>query len=270
MKTLRVSRDGQGSPRLESLSLPFITPGPTATDRDHAVAPDPSTFSAVRSFRAASVPAGPLEVVEGGGPRRLLLVVAGSVRVITPEMRGRLGAGDVLLIDTPEPLAAPAQLEAATPCSYLDVEVDEAWLPMGTVPPALDEGRRASSAAARLLRMSSDGAVAHLSDFDDLFSGSPDEAQVVTALSFVSLSPSMDSDWHTEPRTSLLVVLAGGFEVEVGGTGGRRTLRAGDVCLVEDFEGQGHKSSSDGETRFAVLSLPRDHRWSRRTHGVSA
>ncbi|MFF4054020.1 cupin domain-containing protein [Streptomyces chartreusis] len=213
-------------------------------------------------MRSTHVPAGPLETVAGSSARRLFLVVSGMIQVIVPDMRARLGPGDVLFLDALGSSEAPVHIRAATPCSYLEIEVEPAWLPVGTVPPSMDEGRRTAYAPPRLLRMISDGEVAHLSPFDDLFMPPPRQAQVVTALSFVCLSPSMRSDWHTEPGTSLLIVLSGGFEVEVGGNGGRRTLRAGDVCLVEDFEGQGHKSSSDGETRFAVLALPKDHLWS--------
>lgn len=262
MKTLRVGRDGRGGPRLESLALPFLSPGPTATPQDRGLAPEPSTMTAVRRVRPATVPAGRIETVTGGGARRLLVVISGDLQVLVPAMRASLGPGDVLLLDVAEPLDAPVELRAGTPSAYLDVEVEEAWLPAGIVPPALEEGRRTARTAPRLLRMFSDGEVAHLAVFDELLAAAATD-QDVTALSFVCLSPGMGSDWHTEPGVSLLVVLAGGFEVEVGGTGGRRTLRPGDVCLVEDFDGQGHKSSSDGETRFAVLSLPRDHAWPR-------
>nr|BFE55587.1 hypothetical protein GCM10020063_001130 [Dactylosporangium thailandense] len=263
MKTLRVGSDGQGLPRLESLALPFLAQGPSATPADQERAPQPDMAAAVRRVRAVSGPAGTLEVVDGPSPRRLLVLVSGSLVVSVPEMRARLGAGDVLFLDAPEPLGAPARVMAETPCSYLDVEVEPEWLPVGTVPPALDEGRRSAWTAPRVLRMTSDGERAHLAPFNELFAEPPAPSQDVDALTFVSLSPSLRSGWHTEPAVSLVVVLAGGFELEVGGYGGRRTLRAGDVCLVEDFEGQGHKSSMDGETRFAALRLPRNHRWSR-------
>ncbi|MFE0923153.1 cupin domain-containing protein [Streptomyces nigra] len=219
-------------------------------------------MSAVRHMCSAHAATGPLETVTGSSERRLFLVVSGTIQVIVPDMRATLGPGDVLFLDAPGSPEAPVHIRAATPCSYLEVVVEPAWLPRGTVPPLMDEGRRTAYGSPRLLRMVSDGVVAHLSSFDDLFSAPPPHTQAVKALSFVCLSPSMRSDWHTEPGTSLLIVLAGGFEVEVGGNGGRRTLRAGDVCLVEDFEGQGHRSSSDGETRFAVLALPKDHLWS--------
>jgi quercetin dioxygenase-like cupin family protein len=221
-------------------------------------------------LRAKSISTGPVELAVGRSERRLFLVISGSLQVSVPDMRASLDAGDVILMDVPDPHEAPVEFLSATGCSYLEVDVAPAWQPTGTVPPALDEGRRTARDAPCLLRLFSDGEVAHLTAFTDLFAALAEQPQEVIALSFVCLSPSMQSDWHTEPGTSLLVVLAGGFDVEVGGNGGRRTLRAGDVCLVEDFEGQGHRSSSIGETRFAVLTLPRGHRWSQRTDAQGA
>lgn len=271
MKTLCVTPDGRGAPRLESLALPFFATGPTATSRDRDLAPEASSATAIRHVRAIEAGSGLFEVFEGDSERRLYIVVAGSLQVVVPEMRASLGPGDVLFLDVTDPLTAPATLSSAASCAFLEVEVEAGWQPIGTVPPALDEERRSPRAAPLALRMVSDGALTHLMTFDDLFSPLRAHSQEVASLSFVCLSPAMDSDWHTEPNASLLVVLSGGFQLEASGDGGRRTLRAGDVCLVEDFDGQGHKSSSDGETRFVVLRLPRDHRWSspRRTNELT-
>lgn len=263
MKSLHVCPDGLGNPRIEALALPFLAPGPTATAADQDRSPDPQTMTAAASARAVTRRTGLHEVIPGGSPRRLLIVVSGTLQVIVPDMRARVSPGDALFLDLPGSSEHPAVLRPATDCRYVEVGVSDAWLPTGTVPPALDEGRRTPLAEPRLLRMYSDEGLAHLEDLADLFSQDC-APQEVTALSFVSLSPGMRSGWHTEPGVSLLIVLAGGFELEVGGVGGRRTLRAGDICLVEDFAGQGHRSSSDGETRFAVLSLPTDHRWPRK------
>lgn len=253
--------DGRGFPRIESLALPFVTQGPSATEIDQQRAPEPHLGTAVRRMRAVSAPPGTLELLEGPSPRRLIIVVSGALAVGVPDMRAKLGAGDVLLLDLPESVGAPTRVTAERQSRYLEVEVEPAWQPQGSVPPALDEGRRSAAAAPRVLRMTSDGERAHLAQFDELFTDTA-VSQDVDGLTFVCLSPSLSSDWHTEQTVSLVVVLAGGFDLEVGGEGGRRTLRAGDVCLVEDFDGQGHKSSMDGETRFAAIRLPRNHRWS--------
>jgi hypothetical protein len=256
MTTLRLGLDGLGRPRIEALALPFLSPGPTATDADRASAPDPSSFASVDTIRTVAMPAG---WSSAPTDRTLLLVVSGSLRVLVPDMQGRLGAGDVLYVDLAGDAAlSSVTLRADTEVRLVEVAVPDSWSPDGIVPPVLDEARRSARSAPRLVHLVSRDDIAHL---DPLSLFGDDGAQDVNALSFVSLSPGMTSDWHTEPGVSLLVVLSGGFEVEVAGAGGRLTLRPGDVCLVEDFDGQGHRSSSDGETRFAVLSLPRDHRY---------
>jgi uncharacterized protein YjlB len=79
---------------------------------------------------------------------------------------------------------------------------------------------------------------------------------------FTCLSPDQFGDWHTEEATSLVVVLSGGFELEVGGDGGAtEVFRAGDVCLVQDHHGQGHISRTRGETRFVAVAVPEEHVW---------
>lgn len=257
MKTFRICSDGQGNPRIEALALPFLRPGPAATPAELEQAPDPATFVAVEGARAVTTAAGD-ELVTGAGPRRLLLVVSGSLQLSVPEMRASAGPGDVVLVDLPGG-AESALVTSVGDGRHLEVEVGDAWLPKGVVPPVLDEERRDVGTDPQLTRLYSDGEVAHLADLSALFADAG--PQNVYALTFICLSPGMDSDFHTEPDVSLVFVLSGGFTVEVGGSGGRRTLRAGDVGLVEDFEGQGHASSVDGETRFAVLTLPRDHQW---------
>ena len=260
MKTFRVSTDGQGNPRIEALALPFLRPGPAATPAELEQAPDPATFAAVEGVRAVSTVAGSEEVVTGAGPRRLILVVSGSLRLGVPDMSATAGPGDVVFVDLPDGAEHPATISSVADGRYLEVEVGDAWVPRGVVPPSLDEDRRQADADPQLTRLYSEGDLAHLGDLSGLFTdaAAPQDAY---ALTFICLSPGMDSDFHTEPDVSLVFVLSGGFTLEVGGSGGRQTLRAGDVGLVEDFEGQGHASSVEGETRFAVLTLPREHQW---------
>lgn len=255
MKTLRVRKDGAGNPRLESLPLPFMSPGPTATETDRALAPDPDSVTAVDTMRAKAISGGWNAGL--AGVRRLYLLVSGTLRVSVPQMQARLSAGDVLLLDIAEDGPVEGRLHADTNLQMIEVTVQDGWWSDGIVPPALEEARRGPRTAARLVHLFSANEFAHLADLSEMFATGAEQG--VDALSFVCLSPGMTSDWHTEPSVSLLFVLSGGFEIEVGGTGGRLTLRAGDLCLVEDFDGQGHRSSSDGETRFAVLSLPHGH-----------
>lgn len=261
MKTLRIGVDGTGNPRLESLPLPFLSPGPTATSIDKEMSPDPNSVKAVVGMRAAAHSAGWRDRVTAG--RQLFLMISGSLRIAVPQMQARIGPGDVLFLDLADGGTSGAQLIAETNVQLVEITVEDSWSRGGQVPPALEEARRSVRTSPRLRHLASRDGLAHLSELAGFF----DQAatQTVNALSFVSLSPGMTSDWHTEAGVSLLVVLSGGFVVEVGGEGGRETLRAGDVCLVEDFDGQGHKSASDGETRFAVLSLPSDHQYGVRT-----
>jgi hypothetical protein len=50
-----------------------------------------------------------------------------------------------------------------------------------------------------------------------------------------------DYDWHTAPQRQLIVLLDGAIELEVS-DGSRRTLRGGDILLMEDVTGRGHRT----------------------------
>jgi hypothetical protein len=50
-----------------------------------------------------------------------------------------------------------------------------------------------------------------------------------------------DYDWHAAPRRQLVVLLDGAIEIEVG-DGECRTFRGGDVLLLEDTTGRGHRT----------------------------
>ena len=53
--------------------------------------------------------------------------------------------------------------------------------------------------------------------------------------------PSYDYDWHPAPRRQFIVLLDGAIELEVS-DGERRTLRGGEILLLEDTEGRGHRT----------------------------
>lgn len=69
--------------------------------------------------------------------------------------------------------------------------------------------------------------------------------------------PGYDYDWHNAPRRQFIVLLDGEIEVEVT-SGERRVFSGGDVLLVEDTTGSGHRTrSTDGERRRSIfISLP--------------
>ena len=60
-------------------------------------------------------------------------------------------------------------------------------------------------------------------------------------------------DWHPAPRKQYIVMLEGILVVEVS-DGEQRTFPPGDILLVEDTEGKGHKSwIPDGKPRKSLF-----------------
>ena len=65
--------------------------------------------------------------------------------------------------------------------------------------------------------------------------------------------PDYDYDWHVAPRRQLIVLLDGKIEIEVG-TGEKRIFSGGDLLLVEDTTGRGHKTRTvDGRSRRSLF-----------------
>ena len=58
---------------------------------------------------------------------------------------------------------------------------------------------------------------------------------------FRTNEPGYDYDWHVAPRRQLIVLLDGAIEIETS-DGLRRTFRGGDVLLMEDTTGRGHRT----------------------------
>lgn len=50
-----------------------------------------------------------------------------------------------------------------------------------------------------------------------------------------------DYDWHTAPQRQYIILLDGEIEIEVS-AGEKRRFRGGDVLLVEDVTGTGHRT----------------------------
>ncbi len=50
-----------------------------------------------------------------------------------------------------------------------------------------------------------------------------------------------DYDWHTAPEKQYIILLDGEIEIEVS-DGEKRRFRGGDVLLLEDTTGRGHKT----------------------------
>lgn len=66
---------------------------------------------------------------------------------------------------------------------------------------------------------------------------------------------SYDYDWHNAPRRQYIVLLDGAIEIEVS-DGETRQFGGGDVLLVEDTTGRGHRTRTiDGCKRRSIFLL---------------
>ena len=74
-----------------------------------------------------------------------------------------------------------------------------------------------------------------------------------TGIVFRETPADYDYDWHPAPRRQYIVLLDGEIEITVG-DGESRRFRGGDVLLVEDTEGRGHRTRTvDGRVRRSLF-----------------
>ena len=79
--------------------------------------------------------------------------------------------------------------------------------------------------------------------------------QEVKSIIFRITSEDYDYDWHNAPQRQYIVILEGEVEIEVS-TGEKRIFGGGDVLLVEDVKGQGHRSRAiSGERKSIFVTL---------------
>lgn len=52
-----------------------------------------------------------------------------------------------------------------------------------------------------------------------------------------------DYDWHRAPERQYIILLGGEIEIEVSG-GEKRIFKGGEIILVEDVEGKGHRTKA--------------------------
>lgn len=71
--------------------------------------------------------------------------------------------------------------------------------------------------------------------------GSLSKTMGTTGVQFRVNPPDYDYDWHPAPLRQLVVLLDGEIEIEVG-DGETRRFRGGDVLLLEDTVGKGHRT----------------------------
>ena len=74
-----------------------------------------------------------------------------------------------------------------------------------------------------------------------------------TGLIFRETPADYDYDWHPAPQRQYIVLLDGNIEITVG-TGETRRFTGGDVLLVEDTTGRGHRTrTTDGKSRRSLF-----------------
>jgi quercetin dioxygenase-like cupin family protein len=74
---------------------------------------------------------------------------------------------------------------------------------------------------------------------------------------FREVAPTYDYDFHTAPRRQYIILLDGAIEIETS-LGEKRTFRAGDVLLMEDTEGKGHRTRNlqPAKRKSIFITLP--------------
>ena len=75
----------------------------------------------------------------------------------------------------------------------------------------------------------------------------------VKSLMFRETPADYKLDWHPAPWRQYIVNLDGGVKITAS-DGEARTINAGEILLVEDITGKGHKSQSvDGKPRHSLF-----------------
>ena len=90
-----------------------------------------------------------------------------------------------------------------------------------------------------------------LKDAGDI--GELSKKEDATGIIFRRTGPDYDYDWHNAPRRQYILMLDGAVDVEVG-DGTVRRFSSGDILLVEDLTGRGHKSKAvNNQSRTSVF-----------------
>lgn len=84
--------------------------------------------------------------------------------------------------------------------------------------------------------------------------GNLSDEVAVTGLIFRETGGDYDYDWHRAPQRQFIVLLDGEIEIETGD--GTRNFRAGEILLVEDTTGRGHRTRSVDRRPRRSLFLP--------------
>ena len=87
--------------------------------------------------------------------------------------------------------------------------------------------------------------------------GSLSEVIPANGVVFREVEPTYDWDFHTAPQKQFIILLDGEIEIETS-LGDKRTFKAGDVLLMEDTTGKGHKTKNlqPIKRRSIFITLP--------------
>ena len=77
----------------------------------------------------------------------------------------------------------------------------------------------------------------------------------VQGATLVRMTNGVVEDWHNAPRTQFAIVIQGEVELTAG-DGEVRRLSAGDIALLDDTTGKGHKTASVGVKDHIALMIP--------------
>lgn len=83
--------------------------------------------------------------------------------------------------------------------------------------------------------------------------GALSEGLPVKTIIFREVEPGYDYNFHNAPQRQYIVLLDGGIEIETS-TGEKRTFKPGEILLVEDTSGKGHRTkNTEAKTRRSVF-----------------
>lgn len=76
-----------------------------------------------------------------------------------------------------------------------------------------------------------------------------------SGLIFREVLPSYDYDFHNAPQKQYIILLDGAIEIETS-LGDKRIFKGGDILLMEDVEGKGHKTRNLENIRRRSVFIP--------------
>lgn len=103
------------------------------------------------------------------------------------------------------------------------------------------------------------------SKFEDIFIPLKDSGEIgflsellrASGIIFREVKPDYDYNFHNAPRKQYLVLTDGGIEIETS-TGEKRSFNTGDVLLLEDTTGKGHRTRNLEKRKRRSVFIPVD------------